>query len=507
MSFFRNTIIVTVLNIIGLCLSFMVSIIIFGKYGASYYMDSYAAAIAIPNYISVVLGGALSYVFIPIFIKQKIESNQWSLVNNIISIFIILLGTVTLFGIWFAPGLMRIIAPGFGENQLTYSAELLCLYFPIIIFSCLNELIASIFYSKNIFLIPLVNKLISPLIIILSIFLLPSGLSVKNLIYASLASAFFQLFLLFFTLIRIENYNFKFKINFKDYEVSLLLKLLAPLILSSLVYKLFPIIDSIYLSKLPVGNFSRISYANKLQLVIGALLNSVFSIQVFSLLSKHAAENEFLEIKLKISFFIRTMLFIAIPVAIIILIFGENIIRVLFQRGNFKYNDTLIVSNYLKIYILALPAISIGSIVSNGLYVIPDTKSIMIVGFFESAFYIFICSFIFNHLKAISIPIAYTLNFNISVLILILVLRKRLNNGGGIGILKSCFKTTLLFITIISTILLIVKITKPSDFMIIFYCVFSILANLIIAKLLNFQEVTFIYEKILQLSTKNKKLH
>lgn len=179
----------------------------------------------------------------------------------------------------------------------------------------------------------------------------------------------------------------------------------------------------------------------------------------------------------------------------------------LFERGNFKYIDTLIVSNYLKIYILALPAISIGSIVSNGLYVIPDTKSIMFVGIFECAFYILICSFIFNHFKAISIPIAYVLNFNISVLIMILILRKRLNNGGGIGILKFCLKTIFLFISIISIILSIVKITNPSDFMIIFYCVFSIVTYLFIAKLLNFQEVNLIYEKITQFSTKNQKLY
>lgn len=194
------------------------------------------------------------------------------------------------------------------------------MYFPIIIFSCLNELIASIFYSKNIFFIPLINKLISPSIIILFIFLLPSGLNVKNLIYASLASAFFQLILLLITLIRIENYKFKFKINFNDHEVSMFFKLLVPLILSSLIYKSFPIIDSFYLSKLPVGNLSRISYANKLQLIIGALLNSVFSIQVFSLLSKYAADNDFLKIKLRISFFIRTMFFISIPVTVIVLL-------------------------------------------------------------------------------------------------------------------------------------------------------------------------------------------
>ena len=165
MSLFRNTLIVTILNILGLFLTFFVSVIITGKFGASYYMDCYNASITIPNYISVVLGGALSYTFTPFIIKNSTTtttstSNQWALVNNIISIFIVSIGFLTILGIWFAPEIMKTIAPGFKENQVKYSSELLTLYFPIILFSCLNELVASIFYSKNKYLTPLLNKLI-----------------------------------------------------------------------------------------------------------------------------------------------------------------------------------------------------------------------------------------------------------------------------------------------------------------------------------------------------------
>ena len=337
MSLFRNTLIVTVLNILGLFLTFFVSVIITGKFGASYYMDCYNASITIPNYISVVLGGALSYTFIPFIAKKNnntttTSNNQWALVNNIISIFIVSIGFITILGIWFAPEIMKTIAPGFKENQVKYSSELLTLYFPIILFSCLNELVASIFYSKNIYLTPLLNKLISPIITITFIFLFSSSSNVKSLIYASVVSAIIQFLFLLIILIKKENFLFKFRINFKDLDVIELLKLMIPLIFSSLICKFFPIIDSIILSKLPIGNISRINYANKLQLVIGSLLNSIFSIQVFSLLSKYAANKEYDKIKNKISFFIRTMLFISIPIAILFLFFGENFIRLLLER-------------------------------------------------------------------------------------------------------------------------------------------------------------------------------
>ena len=282
---------------------------------------------------------------------------------------------------------------------------------------------------------------------------------------------------------------------------------MIPLILSSLICKFFPIIDSIILSKLPIGNISRINYANKLQLVIGSILNSIFSIQVFSLLSKYAANKEYDKIKNKISFFIRTMLFISIPIAILFLFFGENIIRLLLERENFTSSDTKMVTEYFKIYILALPAISIGAVVSQGLYVIPDSKSVMLVGLFETIFYLVVCILIFETFKSQSIPIAYVINFNLSVLILICILRKKLKQGGGIGILKSSIKTSILAIIIGLSVLIIVKLTHPSDLMILFYSGFAFIFYTIIAKILKFQEVIIIYEKISEFTNKNKKLH
>ena len=165
------------------------------------------------------------------------------------------------------------------------------------------------------------------------------------------------------------------------------------------------------------------------------------------------------------------------------------------------------MSEYFKIYILALPAISIGAIVSQGLYVIPDSKSVLLIGFFETAFYLLICISIFKIFEAHTLPIAYVINFNLSVLVLIYILRKRLNLGGGIGILKSCLKIIMLSITVGVTVLIIVKFTNPSDMMILFYSGFAIISYTIIAKFLNYQEVTIIYEKITEFTNKTKKLY
>lgn len=499
----RNTVVVTVLNLIGLCLTFLVSVIIIREYGANYYMDCYVAAITIPNYIAIVVGGALSYTFIPIFTKKDEKSKQWDLVNNIISIFIVTLGTVVFLGICFAPQIMRVIAPGFQASQILFSSDLLRFYFPIILLTCLNELLASIFYSKNIFLTPLLNKLISPVIMILFIVIIGDKLNVKALIYAGLVSAFFQLTLLFFTLIKRENFKFKFILKIEDKDVFLLLRLLVPLILSSLVYKMFPLIDSFFLSNLHDGSISRINYANKIQTVIGSLISSVFSIQAFTLLSKYSAENDFGEIKHRISFFIRTLLFVSIPIAVIILFFGDNIVRVLFERGSFNALDTSNVAYYLKIYALALPAISIGSIISQGLYVIPDTKSVMIVGFFETCFYIIICNLVFQRYTAATIPIAFALNFNLSVITLAIILRKRLKHKGGFGILLSVFKILILSISIGVLLNFVVKCIDLSDYWILFLCAVTLLSYFFIAYLLKFQEVKFIYEKISKSKNKN----
>ena len=139
---FKSTIIVSSLNLLALLLSFSVNIIISSRFGTSYELDCYGVAITIPGFISIVFSGIISYTVIPIFTEYK-QSNLaegWKVINALITKLFFVLLVVTVLGIFFSESIIEIISPGFDKVRKTFTSELLSIYFPIIIFTIINEL-------------------------------------------------------------------------------------------------------------------------------------------------------------------------------------------------------------------------------------------------------------------------------------------------------------------------------------------------------------------------------
>ena len=276
----KKTLIVTLFNLLGFGLAFFANVIISAKFGAGYNLDCYIIALLVPNYIVSVLSIILSYTFIPIFTKYYFdEKNEaWTVASiflNIVAIFLVIICVILII---FSGQIITLVSPGFKLEQQLYASQLFRIYTPVIVFTALNELIASIFYSNNKFVAPLINKVISPVLTIIFVLFFSFSLNVKSIILASLIAAIIQFSILLFQLFRFPEFKFQFKVSIKNPGVKMILKLMAPLLISTVFYKLFPVIDSSILSTLNVGDISRINYANKIQLFIGSIISSVFSI-------------------------------------------------------------------------------------------------------------------------------------------------------------------------------------------------------------------------------------
>ena len=106
--------------------------ILAGEFGAGEILDVYYAAFRIPDLIfNLLVLGALSAGFVPIFtklinkktqkIKEKVFKKEqqeiWILANNVLNILGLSLIILSVFGVLFAPGLMKLVAPGFNLTE------------------------------------------------------------------------------------------------------------------------------------------------------------------------------------------------------------------------------------------------------------------------------------------------------------------------------------------------------------------------------------------------------
>lgn len=442
MSIARSSIIVTAFTVSGMGLYFLSNMVIAMKFGAQADMDIFLAATTVPLFITSILSGALNFTFIPVFAEYKASgpAEKWKVVSSLINLSFAVTVVFCIIGMVLAEHITRTLVPGFTPGQLSQTANLLRWLLPLIIFTAMNELMASVYYSDNRFVVPSLNKIISPVITMVYVFLFHRSLSTKSLALAMLTAAFLQAAILAGGFLKKRDFHYSFSFDYTHPGVRKILKLMIPLVSGMIFYRAVPIFDRYFLSGLPEGSISHIGYAMKLISVIPVVIVSGISISVFPVMAKYAAEHNIQELKGIISKGLRMVFFLSVPVAIFFGVFGKPVVKFIFERGAFAASDTLAVYCAFALYIIALPAGVMGSIIAQGYYVLKDTRTGLLIGIAEMLFYILICYALLQFLGYLAIPAAYAVQLNLGALLLALILRYKLGNKGGVIILLSMAK-------------------------------------------------------------------
>ncbi len=414
----KSSLIVTVFNILGIGLGTLSNIVIAAKFGAGKEMDVYLAATAVPLFITSIFSSALTFTFIPIFAEYRLNdpSEIWNAVNSFLNLATAATIVLCIVGILLANTIMKVVTPGFTPEKVHRSAELLRWLFPIIVFTTINELLASIYYSNGKFVIPSFNKILSPLVVIFFVFSFHSFLNTESIIFALLVAAVIQCVLLSLGFSITRDFPYSFIFDYKHAGVRRILKLMTPLVLGMIVYRAVPLYDRFFLSRLAEGSISHIGYAAQLMNIFPAVIVSGLSVSMFPVMSTYAAERKWSELGDIMTKGIRIVFFLSIPFVVLLGIYGKPIIQLFLERGAFTAADTTSVYRAFAIYLLALPAGVIGTIVSQGFYALQLNRTIAMIGVAMMLLYILLCFVSIRFWSYLAIPIAYAVYHNCTIL-------------------------------------------------------------------------------------------
>jgi len=434
----KSSIIVTIYSALGLCLGLLSNVVIAAKFGASQDLDIFLAATTVPLFITSILSGSLNLTFIPVFAEYRTKepSEIWKVVSSFINLNIVATTVLCVIGIYFAYPIVSILVPGFNGAKLVRAATLLQWLFPSIVLNVVNALMASVYYSNQRFIIPSLNNIVSPLLVMAYVTLFHDYLSTNSIALAILTSSIVQVLLLVAGFIRTSDFKYHFVFNFKHPGVLKILKLMTPLVFGMLIYRAIPIFDSYILSSLPSGSISHIGYAQKLLAAIPQLITSGISIAIFPLMAKYAAEHKWIDLKQIMSKGIRQVLFFVIPTILFLCINGIAIIKLVYERGAFGPDDSIAVGKAFTIYLLSL-IFSTANNITNCYYVLNDTLTPFVIGVISAITYVIVCLLLLKmHIGYLALPIAYFFYYSF-VIAHAVILRKKLGGNGGKSILKS----------------------------------------------------------------------
>src|SRR3989441_1104119 len=129
-------------------------------FGGGRVMDAFTIAFRIPNLLRDLFAeGALSTAFVTTFSKTTaVEGDRaaWRLANLVVNALAIVVGALTLAGIWFAPALVTAIAPGFADipGKVELTVALTRIMFPFLLLIALAAVAMGILNTRHIFGVP-----------------------------------------------------------------------------------------------------------------------------------------------------------------------------------------------------------------------------------------------------------------------------------------------------------------------------------------------------------------
>ncbi|MEN6310914.1 MAG: murein biosynthesis integral membrane protein MurJ [Acidobacteriota bacterium] len=355
--------------------------------GTGHGADAFTIAFAIPNLFRRLTGeGAMTSAFVPTFteIKEKGDRKElWRFAGVFFSDLAVVMAVVTVLGIVFAPGLVKVIAYGFKttEGKWAQTIAMTRLMFPYLFFISLAALASAVLNSFRRFFVPASTPILFNAAVIACAAALAGGAKDPALVFCLgvLVGGVLQL-LVQVPFLRKEGMRFTFALSFKDPAVRRVGALMAPGILGAGVYQINFALSRMIASGLEQGSASALYYSSRIEELTLGLFSIALSVALLPAFSEQAAARDIPEMKRTLGFSLRMTAFVTFPAAAGLVVLSRPIIRVLFEHGVFNRESTSLSAACLLFFALGLPFVSGVKMIAPVFFSLKDTRSPVLVG-------------------------------------------------------------------------------------------------------------------------------
>lgn len=419
--------------------------ILAGQFGAGDVLDAYFAAFRIPDLIyNVMITGALSAAFIPIFTELNETKNQkdaWNFSSGLLSLQMLVTGFVLIILMIIAPQLMQLLTPGYtgAKMDLTVTLVRIMLLQPFLL--GISGIIGGALVSLKKFLIYSLAPIFYNLGIIIGALFFIKPLGPAGLAWGVVLGALLHL-LVQYPAVKLSGFHFypTFFQAWKNPNVRKFFRLMVPRTITIAVGQINLTIITIFASTLAAGSMAAFYFANNIQSAPLGLFGISFAIAVFPTLSAHAAKKEHDKFIHVLSRTLRQILFFVIPISILIYVLRAQTVRILLGTGKFNWDDTIMTFQVLGFMAVSLFAQSLLPLLNRAFYALQNTKTPLYIAVVSEAINIIAVLLLIERFEVYGLAIAFSLASVVNMILLIFFLRKKLPNIDGRNIWKSTYR-------------------------------------------------------------------
>lgn len=360
---------------------------IMNVYGASLASDAYFAAVQLPSFAIVLLGGLggpFHTATIAIFSRiLKDDQNATEQAKRLASTFITLTGLaflgLSMLTFACATPIMELILQGGSPELIENAAQQLRIMSPVLFFGGLIGIFYGILNIYHCFFWPSLSPAALSIVMSIALLVNPNDPTGHLLAWSTLAGTVAQ-----FVIQLPEFFKRKFTLrpalDLKMPQLREMGEMLFPAIIGTTIGQLTTYVDMFFTSTLPVGGWTAIVMGNRLfQLPIG-VLQTAFLVPIFPRFTRNVVEQQWEDLRNTFRMGVVSLWFISLPILVGLLVYVRPLIRIVFEHGQFDADDTEMVSEALIFLSFSMLPYFARDSLTRVFYAFQDSRTPLLVG-------------------------------------------------------------------------------------------------------------------------------
>ncbi len=398
--------------------------------------DAFIVAFRLPNMLRELIGeGASNAAFVPVFsdtLETESDTAFRELVSAAMSAMLILLAALTLLGILLLPGILGTLdlldtftqREAVSQERIDTMTHLAVWTFPYIFLIGMAIFFMAPLYTIKHYFTPswspaLLNiALIASCVLLRDAFEEPAFALVTGVWIGGIA----QLLVQYFALgkkVGVWYPNFRLR----HPGIRTVLWLMLPVVFGQAAGEINRLVDILFAASLPEeGTVRALFLSNRLVQLPLSIFGVATSIAILPTMSRFAAREDYAQIRETLLMGLRQSFFLILPAMLGLMIMGEPIIQLLFERGEFAAEDTVRTHAVLVIYAAGLLSFAWVKVCVTGFYAIKNTRTPVIIASASMLLNILLNFALIGPLGYKGLALATTISFTINAFFLYLFL-------------------------------------------------------------------------------------
>jgi putative peptidoglycan lipid II flippase len=405
-------------------------VLVASRFGTTGEYDAYVAAFRIPDLLFlVIMAGSFGSAFIPIFagyLERRRTADAWRLASVVLNLSAVAMAVAGLLTFVLAEPVMRyVLLPGYDRDLQHLGADVMRILLLSPILLGLGIAAKGILEAQDRFTLPALAPLLYNLGIIVGLLAFSPAWGVQGLAFGVVLGAFGHVAI---QLPGVIASGMRYVPTFKLDTPGLadVGRLLLPRVIGQSAFQLNFIVVTLFAARAGEERVSALNYAWQLLMLPHGVVALSISTVVFPSLARLYERRDFDGIRATFARAIKPLLFLSLPAAVVLLAFGQAIVQVLLERGEFDAVSRGLTVDALTYFALGLLAYAVVEVMTRVYYGMHDTLTPVIAGVATIGLNLVLCAVLVDRMDVAGLALSLSLTTVAEGAILLVVLERRL---------------------------------------------------------------------------------